>query len=204
MMKTGHFYTYLVLLLALVGCSRIPQVGEEIRYMYNPTVSFTQYRTFNWHRAEVPKPRAGVGPQFNLLLDQRVKEAIASELLKEGITPEVENPGLIVAYDLAVDTSQATAADYTFPDGFGYGYSYWFGYRFRYTTTGLPNYRPIQSYPIGTLVIDLIDPDTNQLIWRGVSEADINPTSQDMDRINLVVADIMSRFPPNPVNRNSP
>jgi hypothetical protein len=149
----------------------------------------------------VPKPRAGAGPQFNLLLDQRVREAIASELVKQGLRPEVENPDLIVAYDLAVDSSQAPQ-DYTFPAGFGYGYSYWFGYRFRYTTTGLADYQPIQALPLGTLVIDIIDPDTNRLLWRGYSEAGINPTSQDMERINLAVADIMSQFPPNPINRN--
>ncbi|WP_073851228.1 DUF4136 domain-containing protein [Pontibacter flavimaris] len=199
MIKTGRLYTLLVLLLALASCSQVPQASN--RYTYDTTVDFTQFRTFNWYRAEVPKPRAGAGPQFNLLLDQRVREAIASELVKQGLRPEVENPDLIVAYDLAVDSSQAPK-DYTFPAGFGYGYSHWFGYRFRYTTTGLADYQPIQALPLGTLVIDIIDPDTNRLLWRGYSEAGINPTSQDMERINLAVADVMSQFPPNPIKRN--
>ncbi|MCX2742025.1 DUF4136 domain-containing protein [Pontibacter anaerobius] len=196
MKKTGNLYTSLLLLfLTLASCSRIPQANRQ--YAYDPTVDFTKFQTFNWYRAEVPKPVAGgAGPQFNLLLDQRVKEAVASELVKDGLRPEVQNPGLLVAYDLAVDASQAPTSDYTFPEGFGYGYSYWFGYRFRYNTAGITNYRPIQSFPAGTLVIDLIDPSTNQLLWRGFAEAGINPTSQDMERISLVVADIMSEFPP--------
>ncbi len=188
----------LVLLLPLAGCARVLQADNQ--YIYDTSIDFSKFRTFNWYSAEVPKPRAGAGPQFNLLLDQRVREAIASELVKQGLRPEVENPDLIVAYDLAVDTSQAPT-DYTFPAGFGYGYSYWFGYRFRYITNGLAGYQPIQALPLGTLVIDIIDPDTNRLIWRGYSEAGINPTSQDMERINLAVADIMSQFPPSPINR---
>lgn len=199
-MKTSHFYTFLLVLLTLASCSRIPSAGRK--FFYDPTVDFTRFRTFNWYTAEVPKPRAGgAGPQFNLLLDQRIKEAIASELVKDGLRPEVESPSLLIAYDLAVDTSQVPTLDYAFPEGFGYGYSYWFGYRFRYATNGITGYRPIQSFPTGTLIIDIIDPTTNQLLWRGFSEAGINPTSQDMERINLAVADIMAEFPPIPDRR---
>ncbi|AKD03000.1 DUF4136 domain-containing protein [Pontibacter korlensis] len=194
-MKADRLYILLLVLLTLASCSRIPQQNRQ--FSYDPTVNFTQFRTFNWYRAEVPKPIAGgSGPQFNLLLDQKIKEAIASELVKDGLRPEAENPDLLIAYDLAIDTSQINTTDYSFPEGFGYGYSYWFGYRFRYTTDNLPNYTPIQSFPTGTLVIDIIDPDTNQLLWRGHAEAGLNPSSQDVERINVAVANIMSEFPP--------
>ena len=202
MKRIGLLYTLLVLSWVLAGCAGIPRASNE--YTYNTSVDFAQFRTFGWYSAEVPKPRAGgAGPQFNLLLDERVREAVTSELFRDGLQPDTEKPDILVAYDLAVDSSQVPGLEYTFPEGFGYGYSYWFGYRFRYSPTSLRNYRSVNQYPAGTLIIDLIDPDTNQLIWRGVKEAGINPTSQDMERINLAVADIMAQYPPNPVDRRN-
>lgn len=197
MKKASPLYLLLLLLLTLASCSRIPQANKQ--YLYRPNVNFKQFRTFDWYRAEVPKPLAGgAGAQFNLLLDQRVKEAIASEMVKDGLRPDTSNPDLLIAYDLAVDTQFTPKDNYAFPAGFGYGYSYWYGYRFRYTTTEIEGYRSVQNYPPGTLLIDIISPDTNQLLWRGFAEAGINPTSQDMERIALAVADILSQFPPTP------
>ncbi len=202
MKNSGLLYTLFLLSLVLVGCSGIPQSSNA--YTYNTSVDFAKFRSYGWYNAEVPKPRAGgAGPQFNVLLDERVREAVASELFRDGLQLDAEKPDILVAYDLAVDSSQTPGVEYTFPEGFGYGYSYWFGYRFRYSTAGLPNYRPVQQYPAGTLIIDLIDPNTNQLIWRGTKEAGINPTSQDLQRINLAVADIMAQFPPNPLERRN-
>ncbi|MDX5435849.1 MAG: DUF4136 domain-containing protein [Pontibacter sp.] len=172
---------------------------ENKQYLYRADVNFKRFRTFDWYKAEVPKPLAGgAGPQFNLLLDQRIKEAIMSEMIKDGFRPDITNPDLLIAYDLAVDTQYTPKDNYAFPAGFGYGYSYWYGYRFRYTTTEIEGYRSVQNYPPGTLLIDIIDPNTNQLLWRGFAEAGINPTSQDMERIALAVADILSQFPPTP------
>lgn len=196
-MKAGPFYTFLFLMVLMAACTRM---AADTSYTYNPSTDFRQLRTFGWFKAEVPKPIAGsAGSQFNLLLDQRIKEAVASELVKTGMRPEAETPDFLVAYDIAVDTSQMVSDSYTFPSGFGYSYSYWYGYRYRYTTAGLPNYRPIQSLPSGTVVVDIISPDSNQLLWRGYSQTSLNPTSLDEERINLIVADIMAQFPPKPV-----
>ncbi|GHA63011.1 DUF4136 domain-containing protein [Pontibacter akesuensis] len=196
-MKTSPLYLLLLpLLFILSGCVRI---ATETEYTYNPAIDFKKFQTFDWHRTEVPQPVAGgAGAQFSLLLDQRIKESVASELVKEGLRPDINNPGLLVAYDIAVDNKQLETKDYTFPEGFGYGYSYWYGYRYRYTTDGLPGYQPIQSYAPGTLVIDIIDPTTNQLLWRGYSRASLDPTAADDTRISYVVANIMSQFPPVP------
>ncbi|WP_157593740.1 DUF4136 domain-containing protein [Pontibacter actiniarum] len=197
-MKVSHLYTILLLLFTLAGCARI---APETSYSYIPNVNFREYSSFDWYKAEVPKPIAGgAGTQFNLLLDQNIKEAIASELVKEGVRPELDDPDIVVAYDIAVDTSLVENAGYSFPSSMGYGYSYWYGYRHRYSPEGMPNFRPIQAYPPGTVVVDIINPRTNQLLWRGAAFANFDPTSLELDeeRISLVVAEIMSQFPPTP------
>ncbi|WP_162054474.1 DUF4136 domain-containing protein [Pontibacter pamirensis] len=192
---SGTFFLLLITLLSLAGCARIPLA--DVQYAYDPTVNYRKYRTFGWYRAEVPTPVAGgSGPAFSTLVDDRVKGAVASELVKQGLNLMVEGtPDLLVAYDIAVDTA-LLVQDYNLPPG--YGYAYWYGYRYRYSYAGVPNYMDIRRYDIGTLVIDLIDPTTNQLIWRGWVGSDIDPAALDNSYIPVVVANIMSRFPPTP------
>lgn len=152
-----------------------------------------------WHPAEVPAPKQGSsGPLYSTLLDQRVKEAIASELVKNGIKPDITNPGLIVAYDIAIEPTLENTSINLANTNFGYGYSYWYGYRYRYDGDALQDFKTIGKYRPGSLVIDLIDANTNRVIWRGALEAEIDPVTIDIDRINRSVARIMSHFPPVP------
>ncbi|GAB3202724.1 hypothetical protein ABID22_001031 [Pontibacter aydingkolensis] len=186
-----------ILLLILFCTSCSPAVS--VQSAYDPSINFSTYQTFAWHPAEVPAPKQGTGGAlYSTLLDQRVKEAIASELVKNGIKPSIDNPGLLVAYDIAVETPQELNNTNILQPGFGYGYSYWYGYRYRYSGTGLQNFRSIADYKIGTLVIDLIDRNTNNVVWRGAFDAEIDPVIIDEDKINRAVANLMSQFPPVP------
>lgn len=188
--------TLLLLSLLLFGsCSRI----IDVQSAYDPDIQFKHYQTFAWYQAGVPRQPVGVGPHFNPLLDLRIKEAVASELVKEGVTPAIENPGLLVAYDIAVDPKLAPAAiGNDVGPGFAYGYSYWYGYRYSYDFSDIPNYKSIDKYSPGTLVIDLIDASTNELVWRGAATSNLNPTEIEETRINVIVANIMSQYPPVP------
>ncbi|WP_377503614.1 DUF4136 domain-containing protein [Pontibacter locisalis] len=180
----------------LIGCAVIP----EVETAYDPAITtFKIYRTFNWYPTEVPPPPAEAGSlPYSSLLDLRIREAIASELVKQGLNPTTRDPGLLIAYDIAVDTAQLPVSGFTLPPGFGYGYSHWYGYRFNYGLANLPAIRNINEYPVGTLVIDIIDESTRQLIWRGWSYTDLDLTLSEPRKINRIVANIMSRFPPTP------
>ena len=187
--------TIFLLIFFSTGC--IPT--RSVQSTYDPTANFSTFQTFTWYPAEVPAPKQGSGGAlYSTLLDQRIKEAIASELVKNGITPDTEAPGLLVAYDIAIGATQEVANNTDLPPGFGYGYGYWYGYRYRYSGAGIQNFNNINSYPKGSIVIDLIDPDTNQVIWRGTFNAEIDPIVTDLDKINRAVATIMAQFPPIP------
>ncbi|RDV11539.1 DUF4136 domain-containing protein [Pontibacter diazotrophicus] len=192
----GIFFLLFIFLLSASGCARLPLA--DVQYVYDPTVNYRKYRTFGWYRAEVPTPVAGgSGPAFSTLVDDRVKGAVASELVKQGLDLVVDGtPDLLVAYDIAVDTAQLVTQDSNLPPS--YGYAYWYGYRYRYSYAGVPNYMDIRRYNIGTLVIDLIDPNTNELVWRGWVDSEIDPAALENSYIPVVVANIMSRFPPTP------
>ncbi|MBC5993834.1 DUF4136 domain-containing protein [Pontibacter cellulosilyticus] len=185
----------LLTILLFAGCAPIISVQTT----FDPSVNFKVYQTFMWHPAEVPAPKQGSsGPLYSTLLDQRVKEAIASELVKNGITPDADNPGLIVAYDIAIEPTQEMVSINLENTNFGYGYSYWYGYRYRYDGDGLQNFKNIGTYKPGSLVVDLIDRNTNRVVWRGALDAGIDPVTIDIDKISRSVARVMSQFPPVP------
>lgn len=184
-----------VLLLLAHACT----TGTTLNNTYAPDANFRVYQTYGWYKAELPSPVSGSGPGYTTLLDLKVKQAIESELVRRGLRPAEGTPDLLIAYDIALPANSAPAADTAYAPGFGYGYSYWFGYRYRYDVSAVTDYRSVASMPPGTLIIDLIDPDNNTLVWRGWYDAGIDPTLAAGHDINKAVAAVMSGYPPIPV-----
>ena len=189
---TCHF----LLLLLLTQCA----VGPVIKSTYDPNTTFQVYQNFAWHPAELPPVLTRSGATYSALLDQQVKAAVESELVKIGLRPTDTEPGLLVAYDIALPASEKPEIVTDIGPGFGYGYSYWYGYRYRYDIGGLATFKSVTELPPGTLIIDLIDASTQELVWRGWYEAGIDPTATGDHDINKAVANVMSRFPPVPGN----
>ncbi|SIT87912.1 DUF4136 domain-containing protein [Pontibacter indicus] len=178
-------YLLPVLLIGLSGC--IPSITADSTY--DRSVDFQVYRTF----ALLEPAMANTSADPNLyepLLDRRMRDAIAAELVKKGMTLDAENPDLLVAYDVSVAQDAATAS----PD---FGYAYWFGYRFNYNTADFQGYRPVAQYTPGTMLIDLISASTNELLWRGVAEGEITVTQTDESKIRRSIISILSLYPPN-------
>ena len=57
----------------------------------------------------------------------------------------------------------------------------------------------VREYEQGTLLLDFVDPETRQLLWRGSASARIRPSSspeESQKRANEAVAAMLERFPP--------
>ena len=178
-------YIIPALMISLSGC--VPSMVADSTY--DRSIDFQVYRTFALLEPEMANTSADPN-LYEPLLDRRVRDAIAAELVKKGMLLDVENPDLLVAYDVSVAQDAATAS----PD---FGYAYWFGYRFNYNTADFPDFRPVGQYVPGTMLIDLISASTNQLVWRGVAEGDIIVTQTDESRIRRSIISILSLYPPN-------
>jgi hypothetical protein len=200
-LKKTNLHIFLVAALysltLLTGCMVVPDINTQ----YDRATNFKTYQSFGWYpTADAPAPERAEDATYSTLIDQRVKEAIASELVKQGLTPITDNPGLLVAYDISIKPAQNVSEEENKDNDYGFGYSHWYGYRFNYGYAAFPDFKGIDKYRIGTLVISLIDKNTNQLVWRGWYEADLDPFYSMVKprKINRMVANIMSRFPPTP------
>jgi hypothetical protein len=138
---------------------------------YDPTADVTKYKTFKW----VDKP--GTSLQYHdQLLHSRVKHRIESELTERGYVLDEADPDLLITYH-ASSKEEFSVNIASF--GYAYGPSwawdpYWhgaWGYGAGMSTTAAS----VRSYGVGTLLIDIVDAEKNQLIWRGSATGIVVP-----------------------------
>jgi len=170
----------LVLVALVSGCSNL-----SVKYDYDQNVDWAKFKTFGW----IQNPHKTTDPTSALqdtpLLEQRIRNSVDYEMRQRGITPS-DSPDLQVAYFVgAKDKIQVTDWGYRYSD-------YYWGYGGRQID--------VYQFTEGSLVIDLVDAQTHQLVWRGTGTKviDDSPMSPEemQQRVDKVVHKIMESFPP--------
>jgi len=164
--------TGMVLLIATAS------FAQQVKTDYDREANFNQYKTYSWEKVQT---------QDSLWVD-RIKEAVNTDLAAKGWTP-VQSGGDVAI--VAVETTQNQQTLDTFYDGFGCGWR-WRGFGgFGDSTT------TVETYKVGTLVVDLFDPKTKKLIWRGsASDALSNKSDKNIRNLDKGVQKMFDHFPP--------
>lgn len=175
-----------VLMGHLGGCSSI-RVSQD----YDPSRDFSSLRTYAWQREK--QPETGDIRVDNSLLDTRFRSAVDDALAKKGFHKKSEGkPDFYVAYTYQID-SKIESSNVTFGFGFGSGGGG------AYTGMGVNSGGRVSEYDEGLWVIDLMDPATADLLWRGTGIGRVsqhaNPENA-VKEINETVEKILSQFPP--------
>jgi hypothetical protein len=169
-------------LTACLACS-----GIRVTTDYDPNADFSNVRTYAWFddRSGVEGDRADV----TSLLDRRVRSAVDAELQRKGIQlVDRSEAEALVGYHLGIENKLDVD---TINTGYGYGRYGRYG--------GIGTTTTVREYQEGTLLIDVIDPSSKQLIWRGSGQSRINQYSTPADReqrVNEAVKQILEKFPP--------
>jgi hypothetical protein len=170
----------LLALVLLISCS--PQI--KVYSDMDPDNDLWTYKSFDWGRqVDIETGRNPL--QYNELNDKRIKAAALSQLQSRGYVLRNVEPDLILHYHIIVDDKSVVV-----PETFGYRYgSYW-------TKSGAN----VFHYREGTLIIDLMERNTKNLVWRGWAVANIDEIDpEEIDEvIRLAVEKIFKRFPPKP------
>jgi len=163
--------------VAVMGAAFAQQVKTDFDHQAN----FSQYKTYSWQDI---KPA-------NSLWDARIKSAVDAQLAAKGWN-QVDNGGDVAI--VAIATSHTERTLQTFYDGMGGGWRWrGFGGMGEATTTE-------QDYKEGTLVVDMYDGKTKQLIWRGSAEDTLsNSADKNEKNLNKGVAKMFKKFPPQAV-----
>jgi len=184
---------YLVALfsLALTACSTV-----KVSTDYDQSADFTALKGFNWlpESAKVEKENAYLN---NRIMDVRITKAIDKQLAAQGFSFSTA-PDFYVNYSI---TSEKKTNIRTYDNYSGYGPSWGWGvgYGHRGMSLNAHTETRIDEYQQGSLVVDVIDPTSLELIWRGIGSKRL-PESTDAAEMDKLVADvvksILSKFPP--------
>ena len=184
---------FINLLLLLITRTAFAQVSTD----YDKTVDFRQYKTYTW---ATPDIQVGKNPVYNSdLITSNIEATLKTELTKRGLSLNPESPDLLVGFHTYTDKKTKTVSY-----GPSYPLYYPFGFRggWRYLPYGYGNWpyawnNNMQQVPYteGTLVVDIADAKTRQLIWRGVIEGDVSNPNRIEKEVTKGVEKIMKDDP---------
>jgi hypothetical protein len=154
--------------------------AQQVKTDYDRGANFAQYKTYSWEQVKTKDP-----------LDvDRIKSAVNAVLATKGWT-QVDSGGDVSIVAMEMTSKQQTLN--TFYDGFGGGWGWrrFGGGGFGEATTTTDTYR------VGTVVVDLFDTKTKQLIWRGTSTDTLsNNSDKNIKNLDKSVDKMFKHFPP--------
>ena len=154
--------------------------AQQVKTDYDRSADFSQYKTFSWEKVQT---------QDQLWVD-RIKDAVNAALTAKGWT-QAESGGQVAIVAVEMTKNQQTLN--TFYDGFGGGWGWrrFGGGGFGDATTTTENYK------VGTLVVDLFDANSKNLIWRGSASDTLSDKSEkNIKNLDKGVQKMFEHFPP--------
>jgi hypothetical protein len=151
--------------------------AQDVRYNFMPGTDFSKFHTYKWISIQ-----GGAHP--NQIVDAQIKQSVDSQLVLKGLTkiPD-DKANLYIGYQIAVNKEKQWNA-------------YGMGGGIRWGGMGTATSSPIS---VGTLVLDIYDPATKQLVWTGTATKTLDPSSnpqKNQQRLEKAMAKLLKNYPP--------
>jgi hypothetical protein len=184
--RTHHHLPRCIALTACIGVALVSSACHQsiqVRTETAPGVSFAGRSTF---RILTPRYRGTIALAAN---DPMVENSITYQALRGEIRRAFESKGYVYSpqsadLDIAFYATAQPAVDFRTWD---YGYT-WRGYPLTSTE--------VVQYEKGSVIIDVIDPGTHQLMWRGQGSAPIDSDpNKYIKTLTSAVDAVVAKFP---------
>lgn len=178
-MRWQQFLCNFLVVISVGGCA-----SSKIGYDFDRRVNWSDYHSYAW----IPGAQESTGDKRldNSLIDARIRTAIDAQLRSKGFTSTVsETPEFLVAYHIGMKDMMKGSSTQNYIGDAAYG---------TYTTVS-----DIQPYKEGTLLIDIVDAVSKEVVWRASALAEVEEglTPEERDkRMNSIVRAMLSHFPP--------
>ena len=169
--------------VALVGCAT-SSGNVDVTFDYDTGANFAALKSYSW----MPPTGNAVGDE---LLVKRIKTTVDSQLQAKGPVPAEANPDFLIGMQLSGKSTYGGSTGVGVSVGIPVG-------RAGRVSVGGGKSQAIEKKE-GTLVLDLVDAKSKSLLWRATASGAVEPKSspeQQQQRINAVVAEMLSYFPP--------
>ena len=176
-MSFGRRAAFWALVVAIVACSQF-----NVHVDRDPAVDVTRFHSWAWLPPEMLEPADQ--RMLDRYLDKKLRGAVERVLREKGYVPAVgEPPDMFVNYRLTTNDRSSRQPPYAYQLG-----SWWTHAEARSRDT----------YDEGTLILDVILPQTRTLVWRGTASARLLPHAsleKSTRRTEQVVEQILKDFP---------
>lgn len=195
MLRSQSVFLGLILVL-LTGCAAKPRVTSD----YDSNFDFSSLKTYAWIKAQDEN-------KVSTLDGKRQANAIETMLNRKGFKKSADGESADFLLKTHTVTDKKVDID-RFYRTWGYHpfyhpnvmYPYFYGWPHNSTTI-------VREQKIGTLVLDIVDPDKKQVIWRGTIAKPLSiyedRTPEERATIALANAEhMLASFPPMPLPAN--
>ena len=156
--------------------------AQDVKVDYDHAANFATIKTFSLK----------IGTSWgNQISEKRVSDEITQALTEKGwkLAPEGEADAQVVLHG-ATETKRSLN---TFYSGMGgYGYRGWGGMGGTGTATTTES-----QYTVGTLVVDIFEPKTKALLWRGIAQDELSDKPEkNAKKLGKASDKLFKDFPP--------
>lgn len=168
-------------LLTFTPAMRAQQVSTD----YDHHAQFESYHTFSFGKIQTDDP----------LYQQRLRDDIAHDLQAHGLQLVPSGGDLAVTAIGGVHDQQQYNSFYS-GLGPGFGFRGWGGWGGGWGGDGITN-TTVEQVPVGTLMVDLYDTSTQNLVFRGRATAEMKKSSdKNIALVQKSVNKMFDHFPP--------
>ena len=162
--------------------------AQKVTGDYDKSTDFTKYKTY--HFLELQDDTDKIMTDFD---EKRLLDAIENEMRVRQFKKVASDGDLALSVYIVVNKKTSTSAYTNYYGGTGYRYGrHGRGWSNGYATTSYSE----SDYLQGTLVLDLIDILSKDLIWQGVATGTIKSDPQKREKsIPKTVSKLMKKFP---------
>ena len=200
--STTHWITPLLAAIAILlgGCASGPPKPDVD---YKPDYDFSQIQKIAFYKKSGQV--SGDNPlQLSDFQKERIDEALSYALGNRGyqMVEDANQADLLISWHL-VTQHKTDVRTYETP---AYGASYGYGRYGRYNRYSMYNCWSctptrtevsVQDYTEGTFIVDMIDPEARQSVWRGVTQSKLKGKHEsDQGKYNEAATAIFASFPP--------
>jgi len=186
------------ILVGLAVSALLPTAAFAQKITYDVgTADFSGLRTFAFRdNPEAQTTTEKTTAYDSPLVRERTHAAVAAQLEGRGLTRDDRHP------DVFVTTRRSFKSEYTVYSPYSWGLNYGYGWWSPYYAGWTPWYGGDTSYIderiIGTLIVDVENAATGQLLWRGMAERHVHPMSSPESRgkrVSEEVTKVFRKFP---------
>jgi len=174
-------------------CNSYAQVNSD----YDKNTDFTKYKTYTLKGWEKDSDKI-----LNPFDKKRITDALQSQLESRGLMLVEDNGEIAVTLYLTIKEKTDYTAYSNFNGGFGYtgrlGYARGMGMGMGSASTSVSE----SNYKVGTLIIDMYDSTSKNMIWQGDMTSDVEENASKRDKtIPKKMGKLMKKFPVTPIKK---